>query len=216
MGIPRWLSGKESICNAGHVGLIAGWGRSSGKGNGNPHQYSWLENSMDRGACQLQSRGSQRLRFIWSLYLVWGINIILSPPPNVHPLISVSSTAQLYPTLFDPMDCSTPGLHVHHQFPELIQTHVHWVSDATQPSHPLSSPSLPTFNLSQHQGLFKWVSSGQSIGVSASISILPVNIQDWFPLGWTGLLSLQFKGLSTVFSNTTVPKHQFFCAQLSL
>ena len=57
------------------------------------------------------------------------------------------------------MDCSTPGLPVHHQLPELAQTHVHWVGDAIQPSHPLSSPSAPTFNLSQHQGLFKWVSS---------------------------------------------------------
>ena len=57
------------------------------------------------------------------------------------------------------MDCSTPGFPVHHQFPEFTQTHVHWVGDAIQPSHPLSSPSPPTFNLSLHQGLFKWVSS---------------------------------------------------------
>ena len=57
------------------------------------------------------------------------------------------------------MDCSTPGLPVHHQLPEFTQTHVHWVSDAIQSIHPLSSPSPPTFNLSQHQGLFKWVSS---------------------------------------------------------
>ena len=63
------------------------------------------------------------------------------------------------PTLCDPMDCSTPGLHVHHQLPELAQTHVHWVGDAIQLSHPPSSPSSPAFNLSQHQGLFKWVSS---------------------------------------------------------
>ena len=84
---------------------------------------------------------------------------------------------------------------------------------------PLSSPSLPTFNLSQHQGLFKWVSStsgGQSIGVSASTSVLPMNIQDWFPIGGTGWNSLQSKGLSRVFSNSTVQKHQFFRAQLSL
>ena len=61
----------------------------------------------------------------------------------------------------DPMDCSTPGLPVYHQLPEFTQTHVHWVSDAIQPFYPLSSPSPPTFNLSQHQGLFKWVSSSQ-------------------------------------------------------
>jgi len=63
----------------------------------------------------------------------------------------------------DPMDYSMPGLHVHHQLPESTQTHVHWVGDAIQPSHPLSSPSLPTFNLSQHQGLFKWVSSSHQV-----------------------------------------------------
>ena len=65
---------------------------------------------------------------------------------------SVSSVAQSYPTLCDPMDCSIPGLPVHHQLPELAQTHVHRVSDAIQPSHPLSSPSPPAFNISQHQG----------------------------------------------------------------
>ena len=68
-----------------------------------------------------------------------------------------SSVAQLCPTLCDPMDCSMPVFPVHHQLPELTQTHVHWVGDAIQPSYPLSSPSPPAFNLSQHQGLFKWV-----------------------------------------------------------
>ena len=91
-----------------------------------------------------------------------------------------------------------------------------------QPSHPLSSPSPPAFNLSQHQELFQRVSSlffasgGQSIGASASASVLPVNIQHWFPLGWTGWISLQSKGLSRIFSNTAVQKHLFFSAQLSL
>ena len=70
-----------------------------------------------------------------------------------------SSVAQSCTTLCDPMDCSMPGLPVHHQLVEFTQTHVHHISDATQPSHPLSSPSPPTFNLSQNQGLFKWVSS---------------------------------------------------------
>ena len=126
-----------------------------------------------------------------------------------------SSVAQLYPTLCDLMDCSTPRFPVHHQLLELAQTLVHWISDAIQPSHP------PAFNLSQHQGLFQWVSqffaSGdQSVGASASTSVLPMNIQDWFPLGWTGWISLQFKGLSRVFSNTTAQKHQFFDTQLSL
>ena len=74
-----------------------------------------------------------------------------------------------------------------------------------------SFPASGSFQMSQ---LF--ASGGKSIGISASTSVLPMNIQDWFPLGWTGWISLQFKGLSRVFSNTTVQKHQFFCAQLSL
>ena len=102
---------------------------------------------------------------------------------------------------------------------ELVQTHVHWVRDAIQPSHPLLSPSSLAFYLFQHQGLFQWVSSshqGQSIGVSASASVLLVNILDWFLLGLTGLISLLSKWLSRVFLNTTVQKHQFFGSQLSL
>ena len=111
--------------------------------------------------------------------------------------------------------------------PELTQTHVHWVGDAIQPSHPLSSPSPPALSLSQHQGFFQRVSSShqvlywprkvlhQTTGASASISIFPMNTQDWFPLGLTGLILLS-KGLSRVFSNTTVQKHQFFGTQLSL
>ena len=120
------------------------------------------------------------------------------------------SVAQSCPTLCDPMECSMAGFLVHHQSPELDQTHVHQVSDAIQPSHPLSSPSPPAFNLSQHQGLLTRLvtSGGQSIGASASASVLP--IQDWFPLGLTGLISLLAKGLSRVFSNTTIQKHQFF------
>ena len=74
-----------------------------------------------------------------------------------------SSIAQSSPTLCDPMNCSTPGLPVHHQLLESTQTHVHWVGDAIQPSHPLSSPSPPAFNLSQHQSLFKWVSSSHQV-----------------------------------------------------
>ena len=73
--------------------------------------------------------------------------------------VQFSSVSQLRLTLCDSMDCSTPGLPVHHQLPEFTQTHVHWVGDAIQPSHPLSSPSPPDLNLSQHQDLFKWVSS---------------------------------------------------------
>ena len=122
--------------------------------------------------------------------------------------------------LFAPTDCSMPGFPVHHQISEFAQTHVHWVSDAIQPSHPLSLPSPPALDLSQHQGLFQCVGSSHQVAkileLQASASVLPMNIQDWFPLEWTGLFSLLFKGLSRVFSNTTGQKHQFFGAQPSL
>ena len=118
------------------------------------------------------------------------------------------------------MDCSKPGFLVIHYLLEFAQTHVHWNNDAIQPSHPLLSPSPPAFDFSQHQGSFLvsrlFTSGGQSIGASASASVLPVSIQDWFPLGLTGWISLLSKELSRVFSNTTVQKHQFFSAQLTL
>ena len=98
--------------------------------------------------------------------------------------VQLSSVAQSCPTPRDPMNRSTPGLPVHHRLPEFTQTHVHRVSDAIQPSHPLSSPSPPAFNLSQHRGQMSqvFISGGLSIGVSASASVLPMNIQEWFPL----------------------------------
>ena len=97
------------------------------------------------------------------------------------PSVQFSSVAQWCPTLCDPMNRSTPGLPVHHHLPEFTQTHVHRVSDVIQPSHPLSSPSAPAPNPSQHQSfpmsqLFAW--GGQSTGVSALASFLPKNTQD--------------------------------------
>ena len=113
------------------------------------------------------------------------------------------------------MDCSMPGFSVPHCFLEFAHTRVHWVGDAIQPSHPLSPPSPPALNLSQW-GSFpvSWLfaSDSQSIGASASAAILSVYIRGWFPLGLTGLISLLFKELSRVFSNTTVQKYQFFLA----
>ena len=130
-----------------------------------------------------------------------------------------SSVAQLYPTLYGCMDCSTPGFSAHHQLPEFAQIHAHWVSDAIQPSYPLSSPYPSSFNLSQDQGLFQWVSSLHQVAKVLEFqlqpSVLPMNILDWFPLGLTGWIFLQSRGLSRVFSNTKVQKHQFFSAQPS-
>ena len=131
---------------------------------------------------------------------------------HISQVFNCCSVPKSCPTLCDRMDCSKPGFPVLHCPPEFAQTHVHWVSDAIQPSHPQSTPHSPAFNLSQHQGLFQWVSSlhqvAQSIGISASASVLPVNIQDRFPLGLTGLISLQSKGLSRVFSSTTTWKQR--------
>ena len=94
---------------------------------------------------------------------------------------------------------------------------IHWVCDAIQPSHPLSSPSPPAPIPSQHQSLFQWVDSwgGHSIGVSALASFLPKKSQGWSPSEWTDWISLQSKGLSRVFSNITVQKHQLFGTQPS-
>ena len=145
--------------------------------------------------------------------------IITFGPIANGPSFQFSSVAQSCPTLCDPVNHSMPSLPVHHQLPESTQTHVHWVGDAIQPSHPLSSPSPPALNLSQHQGLFKWVSSSHQVAKILEFQlrhVFPMNTQDWFPFGWTGWISLLSKGLSRVFSNTTVQKHQFFWAQLSL
>ena len=136
-----------------------------------------------------------------------------------HKLSSVHFSHSVMSDSSQPHGLCTPGPPVYHQLPEFTQTHVHWVSDAMKPFHPLSSLSPPTFNLLQHQGLFQWVSSSHQVAkvlVSASTSVFPMNTQDWSPLGWTGLISLQSKGLSRVFSNTTVQKHQFFGTQISL
>ena len=116
-----------------------------------------------------------------------------------------------------PMDCSTPGFPVHHQLLELTQNSCplsQWCHPTVSSSvGPFSSclqsfPESGSFPMSQF-----FASGGQSIGVSASASVLPMNIQDWFPWGLTGMISSQSKGLSRVISNTTVQKHQFFHAQ---
>ena len=105
------------------------------------------------------------------------------------------------------MHCSKLGFPVHHQLLELAQTHVCWVGDAIQPSHLLSSPCscLQSFSASGSLPMSQFFASdGQRIGVSSSASALPMNTQDWFPWGLTGFISLPSKGLSRVFSNTTI------------
>ena len=130
-----------------------------------------------------------------------------------------SSVTQWCPTLCNPMDCSTPGLPVHHQLLEFTQNSCpvsRWCHPTISSSVVPFSSRLQSFPASGSFPVSKFFSSGgQTIGVSASASVLPVNIQDWFPLRWTGWIFLQSKELSRVFSNTTVQKHQFFGAQLS-
>ena len=126
-----------------------------------------------------------------------------------------SSVAQLCPTLCNPMNHSMPGLPVHHQLPEFTQTHVHpAISSSVIPFSSCLLPASGSFPMSQ---LFAW--GGQSIGVSALAPVLPMNIQDWSPLGWTGWISLLSKGLSRVFSNiskASILRHSaFFTVQLS-
>jgi len=132
---------------------------------------------------------------------------------NVPIVLSVQLSRSVMSDSLWPQGLKHARLPVLHKLPELAHTHVHQVGDAIQPSHPLSSPSPPTFNLSQHQGL-----SNESVLCirEPSASVLPMNTQDWFPLGLIGLISLQPKGLSRVFSNTIVQKHQLSSAQLSL
>ena len=147
----------------------------------------------------------------------WPRGIIIKPQfSSFH----FSSVAQSCPTLCDPMDCSMPGFPVPSPAPR-----AYWNScPSSQWCHPTISSSVVPFSSclqsfpasgSFHMSQFL-TSGGQSIRVSASVSVLPMNIQDWFPLGWTGWISLQSKGLSRVFSSITVQKHQFFGTQLSL
>ena len=126
--------------------------------------------------------------------------------------------------LCDPMDCSRPGLPVHHQLLEFTQTHVHWVCDAIQPSYPLSSPSPPAFNLSQHQGLFKWVSSSHQVAKVLEFQLQHQSFQgtfriDSFRMDWLDLLAVQGTHKSLLqhhSSKASILWHSaFFTVQLS-
>ena len=161
------------------------------------------------------------LLVFWGFLFLWQVSLLLILVFLFILIIlclQFSSVAQSCPTLHDPMDCSTPGFPVHHQLPKLAQIHVHWVSDAIQPSHPLEYPS-PAFILSQHQSLFQGVSFSHQVAKVLKFQLQHQSFQwifrtDFLEDDWLDLLAVQ--GLSRVFSNTTVQKHQFFGAQLSL
>ena len=139
---------------------------------------------------------------------------MISHRSSPHSWSCFYSAAHSCPILCDAMDCSTTGLLVPHHLLKFAQVHIHCISDAIQLSHPLMPSSPSPFNLSKHQRLFQWVgcfsSDDQNIGASASASVLPMSIQGWFPLRLIHLISLLSKGLSGVFSRTTVPRHEFF------
>ena len=142
---------RNPPANAGDLGLIPGLGRSPGEGPSSPLQYSCLKNPKDQRRlagyspqCHKESDTTEVTQNACTGNYIEYLIITCQ----------FSSVAQACLTLCNPMDCSTPGFPVHHQLLELAQTHVHRVSDAIQPSHPLSSPS-PALNLSQHQGIFQ-------------------------------------------------------------
>ena len=178
-GFPGGSDRKASACNVGDPGSIPGLGRSSGEGSGNPLQYPCLENPMDRRAWCATVRGVAKswtrlsyfihsglklsTRNLWEAGLsawLWSLGWSLYGKMEVSLLWKVGcccSALKLCPTLWDPMDCSSPGFPVLHHLLEFTQTHVFWVGDAIQPCHSLLPPSPFAFNLSQHQSLFQWV-----------------------------------------------------------
>ena len=150
--------------------------------------------------------------------------------PSVHENVfntsedQIRSVAQSCPTLCNPMNCSTPGLPVHHQLPEFTQTQVHWVSDAIQPSHPLSSPSPPAPNPSQHQGLFQWVNSSHEVAKVLEFQLQHHSLQRIpraisFRMGWLDLFAVQGTLRSLLQHQSSkasiLRRSAFFTAQLS-
>ena len=173
---------------------------------------------MDRGAWSAPlSMGSQRVRHTEGLSMHTRACGHVHTHAHIHALLCYWVMNSCL-TICDLMDCSSPGLPVPYYCPKFAQTHVCWVGDAIQQSHPLSFPfsSCPQSFLKSESFPMGWLfaSGGQSIG--ASVLVPSRNIQDWCPVGLTGLISLQSKGLSRVFSDIAIQKHQFFGTQPSL
>ena len=159
------------------------------------------------------------INFLLLFHYLQSVSSVFITLPSLY-LYQFSSVTRSCPTLCYSVNRSTPGLPVHHQLPEFTQTHVHWVDDTIQPSHPVipfsSCPqSIPASGSFQTSQLFE--SGGQSTGVSASTSVPPMNTQDWSPLGWTGWISLQTKGLKSLLQHHSITASQSlilrFCLQ---
>ena len=188
-GFPGGSDSKESACNAGDPGVIPGLGRPPGEGNNYPLEYSCLENSMERGDWWAT------VHRVSSVQLLSCVRLFETPWTAARQA-SLSTTNSRSLLILMSIELVMPSSH-------LILCH-------PLSSCPQSLPASESFPMSQ---LSAW--GGQNIGVSALASVLSMNTQDWSPLGWTGWISLQSKGLSRVFSNTTIQNHQFFGAQLS-
>ena len=162
---------------------------------GYPHQHSWTS------VVAQMVNNSTALQETWVRSLGWEDPLEKGTATHTSILawrisIRISSVAQSCPTLCNPMECSMPGLPVHHQFPEFTQTHVHWVGDDIQPPHPLPSPSPPVFNLSQHQGLFQWVSSLHQVAKLLEFQLKHQSSNEYselisFRMNWLDLLEVQ-------------------------
>ena len=165
----------------------------TGEGHGNPLQCSCLEHPKDRGAwwAAIYGVAQSRTRLKWP-----GSSSSRKPYALVTGSVQFSSVAQSCPTLCDPMNRSIPGLPVHHKLPEFTQTHLHWVGDAIQPCHPLSSPSPPAPNPSQHQSLFQWVNSSHEVAKILEFQLQHHSLQRnprliSFRMDWLDLLAVQ-------------------------
>ena len=153
--------------------------------------------------------------FSFLIILIWALAFIFCLMSLTKGLLLFSCSVMS--NSLQPMDCCTPGFLVLHYFLKFAQIHVHSVDDAIRPSYPLSLPFSSCPQSFKVSGLFQWFGSSHQVAkILASASVLPMNIKDRFPLGLTGLISLQSKWLSTVFPSTTVQKDQFFGSQPSL
>ena len=202
-GFPDSSASKESACNAGDQGSVPGLTRSLVEWNGYPLQYSGLDNSM-------------HYIIYWELDTTERLSLSFSPIQSSSVQFSCSVVSHsLWPHALQHArpPCPSPNPGVYSNSCPLSQWGHPTISFSFVPISSLLQ-SFPTSRSSQISQFF--ISSAQSIGVSASTSVLPMNTQDWSPLGWTGWIPLQSRGLSRVFSNTTVQKHQFISVQLSL
>ena len=213
---------KISPANAGSGDLIPGWGAKI------PHAlWPKKQNIKQKQYCNKFSRDFKMVYIQKKFFLM---ATILKPQCHFFCKALCELSAHYAPIRFwtyfyccsitkscltrcNPMDGSKPGLPVPHYLLEFAQVHVQWIGDAIQPSHPLPPSSPFAFNPSQHHGLFQWVGSLNQVAKVLELQLQSfecMHIKGWFPLELTGLISLQSKGLSKVFSSSTIQKHRFF------